>query len=125
MEGYFVITKDSEDEQSKQLKDALKKSTLVNLHCSRTFNRITKDTYKSQVSSAITHLRNGRPDNKEKRKEYHSRPEVRERIKDYNSRPDVKERKRLERERRKKLLSLVPAEVITKVYKEEENKSDE
>lgn len=125
MEGYFVVTKDSDDEQSTQVKALLKQSKLVDLKCTRTFNRVTKGEYGDSVSSARSKIRNARDEQRQKRKEYHEREDVKKRTKEYNRLPEVKERKRLERIRKKKILSMVPREIIEKVYKEEsaENKS--
>lgn len=125
MLGYFVITKDASDEQSEQLKKALQASGLVNLQCTRTFNRVTEHAYEKPVVSAITRIRNNQEEQRRKRKEYHSRPEVKQRMKEYNQDPKVKERKRLDRQRRQKLLSLVPKEAIAQLYKAEENKPTE
>lgn len=119
MQGYFVITKDSEDDESSNLKKLLNASKLVNLQCTRTFNRVTGGIYKKSAASAVTHLRNEKEELRAKRKAYHEKPEVKERIREYNQRPEVKERKRLERLRRKKLLSLVPKEILEKVYKDD------
>ena len=122
--GYFVITKDPNNEKSKELKDTLSASGLVNLVCTRTFNRVTGGVYKKSTTSAVTHLRNTQEEAKAKRKAYHERPEVKERIKLYNQKPEVKERKKQERARRQKILSLVPKEIIEKVYKEENKMTD-
>lgn len=125
MEGYFVITKDADDETSQQVKTLLAQSKLVNLKCTRTFNRVTKAEYAPSVTSARNKIRNDRDEQRQKRKEYQSRDDVKKRTKEYNRLPEVKERKRQERLRKKKILSLVPKEIIEKVYKEEsaENKS--
>ena len=119
MQGYFVVTKDADDEESKKLKATLEASQFVNLQCTRTFNRLTHNEFKKQASSAVTHLRNKQDESKEKRKAYHQREDVKKRTKEYNKLPEVKERKRLERQRKKKLLALVPKEAIVQVYKEE------
>lgn len=124
MEGYFVITKEGDDETSSNLKKLLDASKLVNLQSTRTFNRITAGVYKKASSSAVTHIRNSQEEVKAKRKAYHERPEVKERIKLYNQKPEVKERKRQERVRRQKLLSMVPKDIIEKVYKEDNKLSD-
>lgn len=118
MEGYFVITKDAEDEDSKKIKETLNASKFVNLHCTRTFNRLTNGEFKKQANSAVTHLRNRQEEARERRKQYNSRDDIKKRIKEYNMRPEVKEKKRQERLRKRKILSLVPREVIEKVYKE-------
>ena len=124
MEGYFVVTKDSDDETSVNLKKLLGASKLVNLQSTPTFNRITGGVYKKSTASAVAHLRNDQEEVRAKRKAYHEKPEVKERIKLYNQKPEVKERKRQERIRRQKLLSMVPREIIEKVYKEENKTSD-
>lgn len=119
MQGYFVITHDADDEESKKVKAVLEASKFVNLQCTRTFNRLTHNEFKRQASSAVSQLRNRQPEVKEKRKEYHQREDIKKRTKEYNMKPEVKERKRQERLRKKKLLSLVPKEAIAQVYKEE------
>lgn len=124
MEGYFVITKEADDENSSNLKKLLDASKLVNLQSTRTFNRITGGVYKKATSSAVTHIRNSQEEIRAKRKAYHEKPEVKERIKLYNQKPEVKERKRQERIRRQKLLSMVPKEIIEKVYKDDNKLSD-
>ena len=95
------------------------------MKCTRTFNRVTKDEFAPSVTSARNKIRNDRDEQRQKRKEYQSRADVKKRTKEYNRLPEVKERKRQERLRKKKILSLVPKEIIEKVYKEEsaENKS--
>lgn len=124
LEGYFVITKDPNNEKSKELKDTLSASGLVNLVCTRTFNRVTGGVYKKATASAVTQLRNNQEEARAKRKAYHERPDVKERIKLYNQKPEVKERKRQERARRQKIMSLVPKEILEKVYKEENKMAD-
>lgn len=119
MQGYFVITKDAEDEESKKVKAALDAANFVNLQCTRTFNRLTHNEFKKQASSAVSQLRNRQQEAKEKRKEYHQREDIKKRTREYNLKPEVKERKRQERLRKKKLLALVPKEAIAQVYKEE------
>jgi hypothetical protein len=118
MEGYWVIIKDSDDEESKKLKAILKESKLVDLQCTRTFNRITNNEFKKQAGSAVTQIRNRQEEKVKKRKEYQARPDVKQRSKEYNQQPEVKERKRQDRVRKQKLLSLVPKEIVAKVYKE-------
>lgn len=124
LKGYYVITSDADDDESRSLKEKLNASNLVNLRCTRTFNRVTGGVYKKATASAVTHIRNAQDELKQKRKDYHERPEVKERVKLYNQKPEVKERKRLERERKKKLLSLIPVEIVEKVYKEENKPSE-
>ena len=122
MQGYFVITKDADDEESKKLKAELAASKFVNLKCTRTFNRVTQGEYQKSVTSAISHIRNRTEEQRAKRKEYHEREDVKKRTREYNRLPEVKEKKRQERLRKKKLLALVPKEIIEQVYKEEESK---
>lgn len=122
MQGYFVITKDADDDESKKLKAELAASKFVNLKCTRTFNRVTQGEYQKSVTSAISHIRNRTEEQRAKRKEYHEREDVKKRTREYNRLPEVKEKKRQERLRKKKLLALVPKEIVEQVYKEEEAK---
>lgn len=120
MQGYFVLTKDADDDESKKLKSALAQSKLVNLKCTRTFNRVTDGQYQKAATSAVAHIRNRTEEQRAKRKEYHAREDVKTRTKEYNRLPEVKEKKRQERLRKKKLLERIPKELIEQVYKEEE-----
>lgn len=119
MEGYFVITKDSETEESKRIREFLKNTKLVDLQCTRAFNRVTGGVYKKSAESAVTHLRNNQEEARKRRKEYHSKPEIKQKMKEYNQRPEVKEKKRKDRLRKQKLLASLPPEIIAKAYKDE------
>lgn len=120
MQGYYVVTQESNDAESKSLLDLLAKSGLINVKHTRAFNRLTDGVYKTATTSAVNSLRNRKEEQRQRRKEYNSRPEVKERMKEYNQLPETKERKRRERERKKKLLKKIPREVILEVLKEEQ-----
>lgn len=120
LEGYYVIVKDSDDETSVAIKQALARSSLVNLKNTRSFNALTGGEFKHATQSASNTIRNRQEEKKAQRKAYNSKPEVKERLKEYNKLPEVRERKRKNRELRQKLLKRVPKEVVMQVLKEDE-----
>ncbi len=120
MQGYFVVTKEPETEAEQELLTKLNTTALVNLKHTRTFNQVTGGVYKQPVKSAVTRLRNNTEEQKKKRKEYYTKEETKQRLYDYNRSQATKDRKKAARLRKAKLLSLVPPDLIAKVYAEEQ-----
>ncbi len=120
LSGFYVITQDTNDDSAHQVKQTLLKSGLINLQSTRAFNKLTDGQFKDSVTSAVTSIRNRQEEKKRQRKEYNSRPDVKQRMREYNQSPEVKERKRLDRERKRKMLKKIPREVVLQVLKEEE-----
>lgn len=120
MAGYFVWTRQPTTEEEKALHTQLTASKiLANLDNTRTFNKFTGRRYAKQINSAVAHNRNNTEEQRAKRKLYNSKPEVKEKMRLYNRSEKAREKKRKYRERRKKLLEMVPPEILSKVLEEE------
>lgn len=124
IKGYYVISNEESSaefgEADQRLLLLLRESKLVNVKNTRAFNKMTGNQYAKPVESAVAHNRNSNIEKKEKRKEYYNRPEVNQRLKAYYKTPEVKERKRLARIRQRKLMSLIPKDILDKALKDEE-----
>lgn len=122
MQGYFVITKAPTTDEELRLIDSLRKTEIIDLHSTRSFNQVTRGVFKPSTKAAVTRIRNSTPDAKEKRKQYYSRPETKARIREYNKSPEAKERKRKANRIKARLLAAVPAETVQAIYAEEQRK---
>jgi len=120
MKGYFVPLALPETEEDKLLLQKLRERGFVDLCTTRAFNAMTNGEYKRSARSAVTSIRNARPEEKSKRKEYLERPEVRDKIKKYHRDPEVKERRKRRYQVKKKLLASIPKETLIKVLQEEQ-----
>ena len=96
MEGYFVVTKQPDENNKSELEllTALRKTGLIDLHTTRSFNGVTKGVYKSAAKSAITRIRNKDPQAQAKRKAYYALPTTKQRLLEQSRTPEAKERKR-------------------------------
>lgn len=123
LEGYFVILKPPVNDEEKTLVELLTSQTgLVDLKCTRTFNTVTNDEFKLPVGTAKNSLRGKRGEVKAKKKEYYAKPEVKQRIKEYNKTPKVKAKKKAARQRKSRILKMVPKEILIKAMKEEQER---
>lgn len=127
MQGYYVLVtppaEDSVDEVN--LVALMRKSKLVDLKSTRTFNKITEGHFHSATQSAVNKIRNSKDEQQKKRQEYYKRPEVIKHRKEYYTEPRVKERKKEARKLASKMLKLTPKEIKLKVMKEHEMEVEE
>jgi hypothetical protein len=114
MQGYFVCTKEPTSEEDKALLDTVRTSGLIDLKTTRGFNKFTDGKYQAAARSAVVSIHNNTEAARKKRREYYTRPETQARVSKYNKREDVRSRKQLNRQRRTRLLRVLPKEILEK-----------
>lgn len=114
MKGYFVCTQDPTSEEEKELLNSVRQNGFIDLKTTRSFNKFTDNKYKPAARTAVVSIHNKTEEARKKRREYYSKPETQQRVSKYNQRPDVRSRKQLNRQRRTRLLRVLPKEVLEK-----------